>query len=60
MLIETIARTPTTLKIELGRRRYGLNKVQGLDYEENCFPGVYLQENRDLNIIMCENRSSNK
>jgi hypothetical protein len=26
-------------------------KVQGLECEENYFPGAYLQENRDLNII---------
>jgi hypothetical protein len=55
-LVETIAWTPRTLKTELGRKRYGFNKVQGLDCEENYFPGAYLHENRDLNIIMCINR----
>jgi hypothetical protein len=52
MLVETIAWTPRTLKTELGRKRYGFNKVQGLDCEENYFLGAYMQENRDLDIIM--------
>jgi hypothetical protein len=43
------------LKTELRRKRYGLDKVQGLDCEENYFPGVFLQETRDLNTIMCKN-----
>jgi hypothetical protein len=52
MLVETIAWTPRTLKTELGRKRYGFNKVQGLDCEENYFLGAYLQENKYLDIIM--------
>jgi hypothetical protein len=52
VLVETIAWTPRTIKTELRRKRYGLNKIQGLDCEENYFPGAYLQENRDINIIM--------
>jgi hypothetical protein len=60
VLVETIAWTPRTLKTELaGRKRYDLNKVQGLDCEENYFPGAYLQETRDLDIIMCKNKRSN-
>jgi hypothetical protein len=51
VLVETIAWTPGTLKTELGRKRYGLKKVQGLDCKKTWLPGAYLQENRDLNII---------
>jgi hypothetical protein len=29
-----LARTPRTLKTKLGRKRYGLKKVQGLDCED--------------------------
>jgi hypothetical protein len=57
---ETIAWTPRTLKTELRRKRYGFNKVQGLDCEGNYFPGDYFQETRDLNTIMCKNRRANK
>jgi hypothetical protein len=52
VLAKTIAWTPRTLKTELGRKRYGSKKVQGLDCEENRVPGAYLQETRDLDIIM--------
>jgi hypothetical protein len=51
LLVETIVWAPRTLKTELGRKRYGLNKVQGLDYEKTWLVGAYLQETRDLNII---------
>jgi hypothetical protein len=51
--------TQIALKTELGRKRYGLNKVQGLDCEENYFPGAYLQETKDLNLIMHKNRRAN-
>jgi hypothetical protein len=40
MLVETITWTPKTLKTELRRKRYGLNKVQGLDCEETIFQGL--------------------
>jgi hypothetical protein len=40
MLLETITWTPRTRKTELRRKRYGINKVQGLDCEENYFPGA--------------------
>jgi hypothetical protein len=55
VLAETIVWTPRTLKTKLRQKRYGFNKVQGLDCEENYYPGAYLQENRNLNIIMCIN-----
>jgi hypothetical protein len=58
--VETIAWTPRTPKTELRRKRYGFNKIQGLDCEENYFSGDYLQENRDLNIIICKTRRANK
>jgi hypothetical protein len=44
VLVETIAWTPRTLKTELKQKRYGLNKVQGLDCEGNKLSGAYLQE----------------
>jgi hypothetical protein len=53
--LDKVAWTPRMLKMELGRKRYGLDKVQGLDCEENYFPGAFLQETRDLNTIMCIN-----
>jgi hypothetical protein len=59
VLVETIAWTPRTLKMELRRKRYGFNKVQGLDCEEKYFPGASLQETRDPDIIMCKNRRAN-
>jgi hypothetical protein len=52
MLVEKIVWTPKTLKTELRQKRYGLNKIQGLDYKKTWLPGAYLQETRDLNIIM--------
>jgi hypothetical protein len=41
MLVETITWTPKTLKTELRRKRYGLNKVQGLDCEELSSRGLF-------------------
>jgi hypothetical protein len=58
MLAETIAWTPRTLETELGRKRYGLNKVQELDCKKTWLPGFYPQETRDLHIIMHINRRS--
>jgi hypothetical protein len=52
VLANTIAWTQITLRIEVRRKRYGSKKVQGLDCEENRVPGAYLQETRDLDIIM--------
>jgi hypothetical protein len=59
VLVEMITWTQIALKTELGRKRYGLNKVQGLDCDENYFPGAYLQETKDLNLTMHKNRRAN-
>jgi hypothetical protein len=52
VLVETIAWTLRTLKMELGRKRYGLHKVQGLDCEKTRLLEAYLQQTTDLDIIM--------
>jgi hypothetical protein len=51
VFVETIAWTPRTLKTELGRKRYGSKKLQGLDCKKTWLLGAYLQESRDLDII---------
>jgi hypothetical protein len=59
MLVETIAWIPRTLKTALGRKRYDLKKIQGLDYKRTWLPWAYLQETRDLNLIMYNKKRSN-
>jgi hypothetical protein len=58
-LEKTVAWTPRTLKTELGWKRCGWNKVQGLNCEISGSLGGFLQDSRDLDIIMCETRRSN-
>jgi hypothetical protein len=54
-----LRRSCGTLKTELRRKNYGLNTVQGLDCKKTWLSGAYLQETRDLDIIMHKNRRFN-